>query len=66
MVSVLQKVLGDPNEKALKKLAPFVKDINELEPKFQQMTNTLPDRTHTYGVCPLWNFDCTNANWIIK
>ena len=22
--------------------------------QFQQMTNTLPDRTHTYGVCPLW------------
>ena len=20
----------------------------------QQMTDTLPDRTHTYGVCPLW------------
>ena len=20
----------------------------------QQMTNTLPDRTHTHGVCPLW------------
>ncbi len=39
MVSVLQKVLGDPNEKALKKLAPFVNDINELEVKFQKMTD---------------------------
>ncbi|MCH8892068.1 MAG: preprotein translocase subunit SecA [Chloroflexi bacterium] len=39
MVSVLQKVLGDPNEKALKKLTPFVKGINELEPRFQNMTD---------------------------
>ncbi|MCH7736528.1 MAG: preprotein translocase subunit SecA [Chloroflexi bacterium] len=39
MVSVLQKVLGDPNEKALKKLAPFIKDINELEPEFEKMTD---------------------------
>ena len=39
MVSVLQKVLGDPNEKALKKLAPFVKNINELERRFQNMTD---------------------------
>ena len=40
MVSVLQKVLGDPNEKSLKKLTPFVKDINELEPEFQKMTDS--------------------------
>ncbi|MDA0263092.1 MAG: preprotein translocase subunit SecA [Chloroflexi bacterium] len=39
MVSVLQKVLGDPNEKALKRFAPFVKEINELEPDFQKLTN---------------------------
>ncbi len=39
MVSVLQKVLGDPNEKALKKLTPFVAKINELEPEFQKMTD---------------------------
>ena len=39
MVSVLQRVLGDPNEKALKKLTPFVKDINELEEDFQKMTD---------------------------
>ena len=40
MVSVLQKVLGDPNEKSLKKLTPLVKDINELEPEFQKMTDS--------------------------
>ncbi|MEC8856583.1 MAG: preprotein translocase subunit SecA, partial [Chloroflexota bacterium] len=39
MVSVLQKVLGDPNEKALKKLAPLVNDINELEVEFKKMTD---------------------------
>ncbi len=39
MVSVLQKVLGDPNEKALKKLTSFVAKINELEPEFQKMTD---------------------------
>ena len=39
MVSVLQKVLGDPNDKALKKLSPIVEETNELEPEFQNMTN---------------------------
>ena len=39
MVSVLQKVLGDPNVKALKKLSPVVEKINELEPEFQKMTD---------------------------
>ena len=39
MVSVLQKVHGDPNEKSLKKLAPFVKEINELEAEFRKMTD---------------------------
>ena len=39
MVSVLQKVLGDPNEKALKKLTPVARGITELEPDFQKMTD---------------------------
>ena len=39
MVSVLQKVLGDPNEKALKKLSPIVKEAKELEPEYQNMTD---------------------------
>ncbi len=39
MVSVLQKVLGDPNVKALKKLSPIVEEINEFEPEFQKMTD---------------------------
>ena len=49
MVSVLQKVLGDPNEKALKKLASSVNDINELEVKFQKMTDSeLHDMTKEF------------------
>ena len=39
MVSVLQKVLGDPNEKAIKKLAPIVKEMNALEPEYQKLTD---------------------------
>ncbi|MDA1127704.1 MAG: preprotein translocase subunit SecA [Chloroflexi bacterium] len=39
MVSVLQKVLGDPNEKALKKLTPIVSETTELEPEFQKLTD---------------------------
>ena len=39
MVSVLQKVLGDPNEKALKKMSPIVEETNELEPEFQKLTD---------------------------
>ena len=32
----LSKLLGDPNAKALKKLYPIVKKINEIEEKYQQ------------------------------
>jgi preprotein translocase subunit SecA len=39
MVSVLQKVLGDPNAKAIKRLTPMAKGITELEPDFQKMTD---------------------------
>ncbi|MCH8298627.1 MAG: preprotein translocase subunit SecA, partial [Chloroflexi bacterium] len=31
--------LGDPNQKALKKLSPIVEEINGLEPEFQKMTD---------------------------
>ena len=39
MVTVLQKLLGDPNDKALKKLFPLKDDVNELEPEFQRLTD---------------------------
>ncbi len=38
MVSVLQKILGDPNEKALKKLDSIRDRVNTLEPEFEQLT----------------------------
>ena len=39
MVSVLQKVLGDPNEKALKKFNPNVVATNKFEPEFQKLSD---------------------------
>ncbi len=39
MVTVLQKILGDPNEKALKKLAHIKEAVNRLEPEFKQLGN---------------------------
>ena len=38
MVTVLQKILGDPNEKALKKLASIKDAANKLEPEFQRLS----------------------------
>lgn len=39
MRSVLTKVLGDPNDKALKQLRPIVEEINALEPSMQELSN---------------------------
>ena len=39
MVTVLQKILGDPNEKALKKLASIRDAVNRLEPEFQKLSD---------------------------
>ncbi|CAI8007917.1 Protein translocase subunit SecA [Geodia barretti] len=39
MVSVLQKILGDPNEKALKKLGSIKGRVNALEHEFQSLTD---------------------------
>ena len=39
MVTVLQKILGDPNDKALKKLGSIRDSVNGLEPKFSQLTD---------------------------
>ena len=39
MVSVLQKILGDPNEKALKKLASIKEAVNRLEPGFRGLSD---------------------------
>ena len=39
MVSVLQKIIGDPNDKALKKLASVKEAVNRLEPEFQRLSD---------------------------
>ena len=39
MVSLLSKVLGDANEKAVKKLYPLRDKINELEPSIKKLTD---------------------------
>src|SRR3954471_3945778 len=39
MRSVLTKVFGDTNEKALKPLYPVVDDINQLEPSMQALSD---------------------------
>ena len=39
MVTVLQKLLGDPNDKALKKLFPFKDAVNALEAEFQRLSD---------------------------
>ncbi|TAK27214.1 MAG: preprotein translocase subunit SecA [Chloroflexota bacterium] len=36
----LTSIIGDSNEKQVKKLEPFVDEINELEPEFQQLDDT--------------------------
>ena len=49
MVSVLQKILGDPNEKILKRLGSIKDDVNSLEPAFQRLTNEeLREKTNDF------------------
>ena len=46
MVTVLQKLLGDPNDKALKKLAPLKDRVNAMEPEYQGFSDgQLRDKT---------------------
>jgi len=40
---ILNKILGDPNEKALKKIRPIVTKINEIEKKYQEDIKTQND-----------------------
>ncbi len=39
MVSVLQKIIGDPNEKTLKQLGSIKDRVNALEPEFQRLSD---------------------------
>ena len=38
-MSIFSKIVGDPNEKFLKKLQPIVDEINQLEKKFESFSN---------------------------
>ncbi len=38
-MSLLTKIFGDPNEKEIKKIRPFVEAVNALEPSIQTLTN---------------------------
>ncbi len=38
-MSIFSKIIGDPNEKFLKKLQPIVDEINQLEKKFEPFSN---------------------------
>ncbi len=39
MISLLLKMLGDPNEKKVKRIMPVIEHINALEPQFEQLTD---------------------------
>ena len=39
MISFLLKLLGDPNEKKVKKMMGIVDYINSLEPEFEKLTD---------------------------
>ncbi len=48
-MSIINKIFGDPNEKALKKIYPIVEQINDLESKFQEMSDEqLKDQTEMF------------------
>ncbi len=39
MFSIFNKILGDPNQKIVKKFAPIIEKINSLEAEFEKMTD---------------------------
>lgn len=39
MISLLLKMLGDPNEKKVKRIMPIIEHINALEPQFAELTD---------------------------
>lgn len=39
MISLLMKMLGDPNEKKVKRIMPIIEHINALEPQFAELTD---------------------------
>ena len=46
---VLRKLVGDPNERALKQIAPLVREINDLEPEISALSDeALRERTDRF------------------
>src|SRR4051812_13820311 len=46
MISVFKRILGDANQREIKRLTPNVERINALEPEFEQLTDAqLLDKT---------------------
>ena len=39
MINLISKVLGDPNERKVKKVLPIVEQINALEDEFSKLTD---------------------------
>ncbi|MFR1671820.1 MAG: preprotein translocase subunit SecA [Candidatus Gastranaerophilaceae bacterium] len=39
MISLLMKMLGDPNEKKVKRIMPIIEHINSLEPQFAELSD---------------------------
>ncbi|NDI36508.1 preprotein translocase subunit SecA [Chengkuizengella sediminis] len=49
MIGLVKKILGDPNERELKRIMKKVNQINELEPKFESLSDTeLANKTIQY------------------
>ena len=49
MLGLLNKLIGDSNEQAIKKIRPVVEKINDLEPSFASLSDfELSDKTHEF------------------
>ena len=49
MLGLLNKIIGDSNEQALKKIRPVVAEINDLEPEFASLSDLdLSGKTHEF------------------
>lgn len=49
MFSIFNKILGDPNQKIVKKLQPIIDKINSLEPEFEKMTDSqIKEKTFSF------------------
>ena len=46
MLGLIKKIVGTKNDREVKRIRPYVDDINELEAEFQQLTDdALKDKT---------------------